>query len=71
MQKPTQQHTIVFTFTMSRPDSLDGHLSMIANTMRDAAAVIEMQVPYADGELLDAQGLQRCSWTGQSVDIDT
>jgi hypothetical protein len=70
MPKPTQQHTTVFTFTIARPEEIGLDVRQIANTMRDAAAVIEMMVPFSDGQLLDPQGLQRCEWNGQSVDID-
>ena len=57
-----------FTFTMTRPDTGARLGTEIANTMRDAAAVIEMQVPLEHGHMYDAQGLERCQWDAVAVE---
>lgn len=49
--------------TVETPDHLDRPGISIAQTMREAAAVLEMQVPLADHfHIYDRFGVQKCEW---------
>ena len=49
--------------TIDAPDHLDRPGIAIAQVMREAATVIEMQVPLADHQhLYDRFGVQKCEW---------